>query len=353
MLRRGWVALASFAFAGAALATWWVLPRELGAPLARNDLRTNAPEPRAWARPAVRPLESLFLYAEIASAPAEGEPYERHAPVRRDADIFSARGGVAEAAKPFERHAPAPTPARSAAVIDALGRCAEAGDADCLFTLARIDRAAALASGRRAAALSRPEPLRDELLAGLIRFRSDAELAEHLRALGFSDAVPAPTVRDALASRIDAFPARCPERPCRHDRLLATLARLAAPALDGVAFTQTVGEAAWPIDPVLRASAGGRSLHAVAVDFGPFYDVDSAVGFVNALLRERGANVRLAVLASDDGTVRVLAGPEKAIARAAAEGILRVGQASFPMNAARTTDEADGTDGGEVGFQPD
>ncbi len=192
MLRRGWVALASFAFAGAALATWWVLPRELGAPLARNDLRTNAPEPRAWARPAVRPLESLFLYAEIASAPAEGEPYERHAPVRRDADIFSARGGVAEAAKPFERHAPAPTPARSAAVIDALGRCAEAGDADCLFTLARIDRAAALASGRRAAALSRPEPLRDELLAGLIRFRSDAELAEHLRALGFSDAVPAP-----------------------------------------------------------------------------------------------------------------------------------------------------------------
>jgi hypothetical protein len=244
------------------------------------------------------------------------------------------------------------------AVIVALERCAARRDGAsleaqargrCLRHLAELDR-------RRAHALARstraPVPSLSPLWTALARHAAPGALEARLHAIGLLpqasakppaprrilDEPPVPAKRALLTAeehlaewgRIFSFATATAD----HDRILANLAKLAGPDLDGVLFEDVVKQSrsgppqGGPPDgspgdkPSLVAYLGGSRIVCEREDRGAALDLPRVLGFVNALLKRKNSPVRLLLLAGRPETARVVAGPETALRAAVREGLL-------------------------------
>lgn len=111
--------------------------------------------------------------------------------------------------------------------------------------------------------------------------------------------------------------------PNEHDALARDFADALAPALDGASFSEVapgLDDDATPYQ--VAATLGGRRYRVAAQNHGDWYDVDAIVGLLNTMLRDRGDPQRLLVLATEDQTAIVVAGPASALIAAVGEGLL-------------------------------
>jgi len=181
--------------------------------------------------------------------------------------------------------------------------------------LARFPRAEVVAALQRAASS------RDGSLATTLRslreFPDHAALERYLVGLGFTLPPPAP---EAVAGEITpqqvlmarglgtSFDVETDRFPNEHDGLLAELAHLARPALDGALFEEVP-----PRDErgpyLLRAYLDGKRYELRAENHGDWYDLDAVIGLLDALLITRGSEQRFLVVATGDQTATVVAGP--------------------------------------------
>jgi hypothetical protein len=256
------------------------------------------------------------------------------------------------------------------AVVKALTECVQSARdyrrLRCMNQLVEIDRAAAVAAGKQAAAA---EPRIAMLVRSLEKFPSVAAVDSELTRLGFKldkprsgeeQRVESPvTVEDVLfgRGRTHWFDAETGMFPNEHDELLAELAALTAPALDGVVFEEIPPSEAdddrGAGNYLLRAYLGGKRYTLEAENHGDWYDVEAVIGLVNALLVAKKSDVRLAVLPTGDQTVKVLAGPSSGIHSLVDSKLIEVGQASDAERAGkefedRVFDSIRGDAGGEV-----
>jgi len=216
-------------------------------------------------------------------------------------------------------------------MLAALETCAAGNDPlsgiFCFRRLAELDRerAAGIAQSRIARgnvpllglpAVGDPPPYVSELEHEVRRFPSEGSVTAALASCGIGSAPVRPwehpvTVLDALASRDRALTLD-PESgtfPTPHDALLRRLAHLVSPALDEVVFEQVApDETQMAVGRyTLRAFTGQSVLETYARNYGDFYDVEAAVGFVNALLLRRGALDRCRVVGHTEATAIVCA----------------------------------------------
>ncbi len=207
------------------------------------------------------------------------------------------------------------------AVLDALDDCAldvDREDRDlwqgrrCLAALARVDWRRARSASER---LADPYEIATDLREAL---ESDGpeSLRRRLEALGVpplgepdADEVPI-TALDWLQVGGLAAPVGATETwPPGHERLLLQLARLAG--LEDVVFLEVApdfveGRETWL---TLYAYTGTERLRTLAEVGGLGYDVEHAVGLINAILARRGAEVRLVVAWDVSGDVVVALPP--------------------------------------------
>jgi hypothetical protein len=207
-------------------------------------------------------------------------------------------------------------PQHRGAIVEALARCVRDGAPSarrCARSLAEADRARAvepLASGGEAVA-----DLHRALISG------PEGVAVALEACGFAEVPAAPTAVGALVAAGAALPLRDPGGwPPQNDRLAYELAALVgAPDL---AFEQVVPSFDAPTvegrQPTiaLYAYADGWRARALAAPLGAI-DVDAVVGLLNAVLDQRGAEVRLVV---DLDREHAIAGSPDALSALAGDG---------------------------------
>jgi len=235
-------------------------------------------------------------------------------------------------------------------VLAALAACARAGEiydrADCLGSLAALDRPAAVAIAREASASTGPSHRLADVIGTLLRFPEPGALEAELSRLGLTpghaqtrERAPI-TVAEVLAARgrLTSFDTETGQFPNEHDELLAELAALATPALDDVVFEE--------IPPpqrendegpyyTLHAYAGGKRYTVIANNYGDWYDVDASIGLVNALLIARRSPLRLAALYTGDQTATVLAAPASGIRALRDTKLIELAKASDSMRAGK------------------
>ena len=217
---------------------------------------------------------------------------------------------------------------------------------NCLVRLATVDRPAAVAL----AAKLRVDP--DEtwlarVVAALRAYPEAGVLERELAALGFTpiatapepEAEPAIAVEDVLeaSGRVHGFDTETGQFPNEHDELMAELAALARPALDG-AFFEEVPPAESEMDTgryLLRAYAGGKRYELPAQNLGDYYDVEAVIGLLNAVLVAEKSELRFVVLPTGDQTATVLAGPGAGIRALVAKGLVEVGDAGAGATAGK------------------
>ena len=263
----------------AALYVWQVQrPSQPAAPLDARRLASDEPAPPdSGSRPSVRPLDALFLYAEVM----------------READAGPPPGDDGGAASPGP-----------------------------ILRLMATNHAVPIDAERSGEARLRELGLASDVL----------------------DAGAAPPHRVS-------FEPRAPGAPGGHDGLLRALAGLAGADLAGVEFIERAP--AGPAGDYELTAVSGESrglVRTAALNFGQWYDLDAVLGLLNTLLEDRGSESRFVVLATNDRLATVLVGPAAGIQAAAAEGLIEVGEASFPMNAGRVEDEK--ADAGSAGPAP-
>ena len=225
--------------------------------------------------------------------------------------------------------------AERGAVVAALNACVADRHAQdftrrgCLERLAVIDRPAALAAAKAT------KPGADSRLAdvttSLLRFSEVGALRQKLVAWKLmpesADAkVDAALTADsalAAAGRLVDFDVETGTFPNQHDVLLARLARLAGSDLDGVLFEE--------VPPVgddgayrLHAYLGNRRYQTEAQNLEDWYDLDSVLGLLNSMLRERGSEIRYVSLPTGDQLAHVIAGPATSLLEAHRQGVLRI-----------------------------
>lgn len=157
-------------------------------------------------------------------------------------------------------------------------------------------------------------------------------LVARLRALGLLPSGVAParlagatTAAELLvaAGRGHAFDTETGTYPNEHDSLLRALAALQPDAIPGAVFEEVAPALDDEEQPyLLRAYVGGERFDAEARNLGDGWDVEAAVGLLNAVARARGADVRWVSLATEDQVATVVAGPTPALRAAIGEGLL-------------------------------
>lgn len=136
------------------------------------------------------------------------------------------------------------------------------------------------------------------------------------------------------------FDAETDQFPNEHDSLLRSLAALAGDGLKGALYEEVApGEDDEEGDYLLRAYLGGERYQATARNLGDWYDVEAAVGLLNAVARARRLEVRWLILPSSDQTATVLAGPEKGLRDALAAELLAAGGADEAMGRGKAFEE--------------
>jgi hypothetical protein len=122
--------------------------------------------------------------------------------------------------------------------------------------------------------------------------------------------------------------------PTQHDKLLFDLAELGGPPLAEALFVEALPAIEGKGEPYrLHAYLAGRSYSVDAQDFGDWYDLEQVLGLLNAVARDRGAEIRFATLPTEDQTACVLAAPRKALAAAVSQGLLELDQAGAAREA--------------------
>ncbi|MBI3185377.1 MAG: hypothetical protein HYZ28_24830 [Myxococcales bacterium] len=329
--------LVAFLFAGALLGAYYLLrpgPAAEGERVEDRSTWQEEQQARRLARPALRPNGELFLIAEV----------ERTRTREREFPLPPGEGRGRSSAPLYGQGPPAHAAGGGAEVISELGKCAEEGRASCLDSLARLDRIAAAATARRLQGREGLPPLLSELVSALSRFPAEGELGSHLSGLGLVDAKGLESAAGArqallLAGKLAAVDPSCAALPCEHDRLLRVLLPLVGRELEAAEVEQLAhgGEAGARAghDYLLRVYFRGERHSTAALNFGRWYDLDSSVGLLNAVLEAAGSEFRYVVLATDRPVAIVAAGPRVALERAHEEGLLLVGEASYAMNLAK------------------
>jgi hypothetical protein len=229
-------------------------------------------------------------------------------------------------------------------VVTALTRCTNTGRdyrrMQCFEQLAALDPPVAreVAKGF----VADPDARLGQMARSLLRFPTPAAVEKELLRLGFKldkPRKPEPelgerpplTVEDMLIARGRShwFDAETGMFPNEHDELLATLAALAAPTLDGAVFAEIPPSEADMDTGTYQLSAylDGKRYALAAENRGDWYDVEAVIGLINALLVARNSDLRLAVLPTGDQTVNVIAGPAEGIRALVAARLISVGNA--------------------------
>jgi hypothetical protein len=225
----------------------------------------------------------------------------------------------------------------------------------CLQALSGLsaERAAALAQALAAGEDAREmRPMLQALAAaakpGGLAARLDAlgltAVPGRAMALGEGDAQPFTAGEHLLArGRAVAFDAETGVFPNAHDHLLRELAALAPGALDGFVFQEVPpaegDEAQGGGGYRLLAWGGGKRYEAAAANLGDWYDLEATLGFLNAIARERGSDVRWMALATGDQMAHVAAGPAAALSALVAEGLLDAGEADEARTSGRLVEQ--------------
>jgi hypothetical protein len=231
-------------------------------------------------------------------------------------------------------------------VVDGLRRCAGGTDREarsCLWQLSGLDRPAAAAL---AAKLADPADAGDALAFRVLRqFPEQAALEAYLDKLGFpaktgTDAPSGPTAEDALMARGSGttFDTETGMFPNEHDALLADLAALVGPALDGAVFEEVVPRTEdGPY--LLRAYLDGKRYDLSAENFGDWYDVGAVIGLLDAMLIARGRNERFLMLETGDQTAIVIAGPARGLRALVDDHLVQVAGATDAMDTGKAFED--------------
>jgi hypothetical protein len=237
-------------------------------------------------------------------------------------------------------------PAQRASLLAELEPCARGEREDlpfaaiCLRGLAELDwdRARAIASDASPSlhlpgALGRADdPARAAFVSVLTRYPSADALVLTLRSRGLLGA-PRPTSRPpvTLAQTMVAYGRGwsiegVSPLGAGHDRLARHLARLATPALDDVTFDEVLPDASelvpLPIEIELVAYARSERWATIATSDDDYYDLSATAGLLNALLRERGSDLRYLVVDDPFAEEIVVVGTADALSSAIADDLL-------------------------------
>lgn len=175
-------------------------------------------------------------------------------------------------------------------------------------------------------------------------------LRRHLQELGFAPLAvdwselegdekrPEPVLR--AAGLLVWFDVETGSFPNEHDALLRQLGAAAAGDLAGVVFEEIAPkEGARNGRYRLQAYADGKRWSVDAENYGDWYDVDAVLLLGNALLRDRGSERRMLLLATEDQTAEVVVAPRAALAAALRDGLLDAGDAKQAQEIGRSAEE--------------
>ena len=127
--------------------------------------------------------------------------------------------------------------------------------------------------------------------------------------------------------------------PNHHDSLLRALAAMDSDGMNGIIFD----EIAPPVDSEdpyqLVAYVNGHRYTTQAQNFGDWYDVNAAVGLLNALAKERNIATRYASLSQSSGNdAYVISGPEPALQALFQRGLLQPSDAAQDVQDAKAVE---------------
>ena len=129
--------------------------------------------------------------------------------------------------------------------------------------------------------------------------------------------------------------------PNEHDGLLRELGAAAAGDLAGVVFEEIAPKEGTRNGRYrLQAYADGKRWSVDAEDYGDWYDVDAVLRLSNALLRDRGSERRMLLLATEDQTAEVVVASRAALSAALREGLLDAGDAEQARELGRVSEDA-------------
>jgi hypothetical protein len=128
--------------------------------------------------------------------------------------------------------------------------------------------------------------------------------------------------------------------PNEHDALLRQLGAAAAGDLAGVVFEEIAPKEGTRNGRYrLQAYADGKRWSVDAQDYGDWYDVDAVLLLGNAVLRDRGSERRMLLLATEDQTAEVVVAPRAALSAALRDGLLDAGDAEQARELGRSAEE--------------
>jgi hypothetical protein len=170
-------------------------------------------------------------------------------------------------------------------------------------------------------------------LSPLGRFVEEGALARYAEAHGLPLWASGSRVALDLALDVVSFDMETDVYPNGADYKLRRLAH-ASPALAGVLFDEiphTMEDDRTSPEMLddryrFRAYADGLVWEVIGGDTSDWIDVPAVVGLLNAVLAHKKADERFFVLSCDGQDARILCAPREGVARAAADGVLRVDQ---------------------------
>lgn len=162
-----------------------------------------------------------------------------------------------------------------------------------------------------------------------------AAMRQKLAGLGFArvadppasrfKTVDAPSVLEA-SGYVLGFDAETDQFPNAHDSLMRSLASLVQPSLEGAVFEEQAPH--MDVGPYrLVAYVEGKRYRVSARNLGDWYDVDTVLRLLNAVLADRARVERLTSLHTNDQIAWVVGGPQPAIRAAFQAGVLQPGDA--------------------------
>jgi hypothetical protein len=177
------------------------------------------------------------------------------------------------------------------------------------------------------------EPQTERVAASAVKARID-----QLNAMGFTKAATvnaADVDSDAAetilveAGQAHWFDVESDQFPNEHDSLMRSLALLVSPELDEAVFEEQAPDEdesdSMPYQ--LFVYAGGKRYHTQAENLGDWYDIDAVLRLMNAVMEDRKSAARFTSLATEDQTMIIVAAPPAVVAKAAKDGLLKLGDA--------------------------
>ena len=267
---------------------------------------------------------SRLLFSEVCDGSEDPRCYEEPAIFQARRDVASRLGDPEEPIAAIVE-----TPKDREELLRGLEQCAKEealGDRafECHAALALLDWARAKKTPTLKAVIF------DELRATLDSEPDRAGVIARLVALGMidaSDPVPphAVTPRQILLGTVHAlaFEGEAEDGSADHPMLLRRLARLAPRDLEGVVFEQLAPPEDLGQPHVVIAYVDGEKLVTGLEDMGEWYEVEGAIGLLNAILVDRGSEMRFVeIFDPDDSRRTVIAGPKKGILEAVEKQLL-------------------------------